>query len=25
MGLALMGLGVPFYYFWKQRGRREYL
>jgi APA family basic amino acid/polyamine antiporter len=24
MGLALMGLGVPFYYFWKRRVGREY-
>jgi APA family basic amino acid/polyamine antiporter len=25
MGLALMALGVPFYYFWKKRRTREYL
>jgi APA family basic amino acid/polyamine antiporter len=25
MGLGLMALGVPFYYFWKKQGRREYL
>jgi APA family basic amino acid/polyamine antiporter len=25
MGLGLMALGVPFYYFWKRRGGREYL
>lgn len=25
MGLALMALGVPFYYFWKKRRGREYL
>jgi basic amino acid/polyamine antiporter, APA family len=24
MGLGLMALGVPFYYFWKKQGRREY-
>jgi basic amino acid/polyamine antiporter, APA family len=24
MGLGLMALGVPFYYYWKKRSRREY-